>query len=373
LQDRRVRLLLSTKEKGYKQDLTDANLRGTNLTGVTLEGATLRRAILSDALLTNAILKDATLTEAQAVNADFTGACLTGATLEAWNIDSSTTLKNIDCEYVFLRETPDAKGSRERRPHNPDKVFQPGDFEKFFKEMLDEVQILIRNGIDPIAFRAAFQQIMEQNSDITHDAIKSVEKQGEDMLVTLQVPEGTDKGKVERDWDSGYQLGLKEGRTTALLESAPKFEKLAFLLAEKDITTIQRTEVMTGNDQGQRIHIRGSVNQSAVILGDHNTVTNQINQLGDSQTQAQLKDLLLQLTAAIEAELTLAEDEKADALAEVSELAAAGQAPNDGSMKKTAKRSLNVLKGITLGIGETTKLATTAKGLLEAIALLFSL
>ncbi|MGB7488507.1 MAG: hypothetical protein WA901_20100, partial [Phormidesmis sp.] len=160
---------------------------------------------------------------------------------------------------------------------------------------------------------------------------------------------------------------------TALLESAPKFEKLAFLLAEKDITTIQRTEVMTGNDQGQRIHIQGNVSQSAVSLGDNNTVTNQINQLGDSQTQAQLKDLLLQLTAAIEAELTLAEDEKADALAEVSELAAAGQAPNDGSMKKTAKRSLNVLKGITLGIGETTNLATTAKGLLDAITLLFSL
>ncbi len=134
LQDRRVRTLLSEPEKGYKQDLTDANLRGANLSGVTLEQAILRRAILSDALLSGAMLEGAILTEVQAVNADFTGARLTGATLEAWNIDSTTTLKNIDCRYVFLRETPDARGSLERRPHNPDKDFQPGDFEKFLKK-----------------------------------------------------------------------------------------------------------------------------------------------------------------------------------------------------------------------------------------------
>ncbi len=373
LQDKRVRMLLTVPEKGYKQDLCDVNLRGANLNGLTLESANLTRAILSDALLTNAVLKNAILTEAQAVNADFTGACLTGATLEAWNIDSSTTLKHIDCQYVFLREMPDARGSRERRPHNPDKVFQPGDFEKFFKEMLDEVQILIRNGIDPIAFRTAFQQLMEQNPDITKNDIKSIAKQGEDALVTIQVSKGTDKGKIERDFDNGYRKGLTEGRTAAMLESAPKFEKLAFLLADKDVTTIQRTEVMTGNDQSQRINIQGNVNQSAVTLGDSNRVSNQINQLGETEAQTQLKNLLNQLQAAIESEPALSEEEKTEALVEVGELAAAGQSPTDGPMKQAAKRSLNALKGITLGLDETTKLATTAKGLLNAIALLFSL
>ncbi|MEM8504113.1 MAG: pentapeptide repeat-containing protein [Cyanobacteria bacterium P01_D01_bin.1] len=373
LQDHRVRTLLSAKEKGYKQDLTDANLRGANLSGVTLEEANLTRAVLSDAILTGTVLKNAILTEAQAVNTDFTGACLTGATLEAWNIDSSTILKNIDCQYVFLRETPDEKGNRERRPHNPDKVFQSGDFEKFFKEMLDEVQILIRNGIDPIAFRTAFQQLTEKNPAITQGAIKSVTKQGEDVLITLQVPEEVDKAEVERDFDSGYQLGLKEGRTAAMLESAPKFEKLAFLLAEKDVTTIQRTEVMTGNDQSQRINIQGNVNQSAVTLGDSNQVSNQIGQLGETETQTQLKNLLTQLQGAIESEPSLSEEEKTEALVEVGEIAAAGQSPTDGPMKKAAKRSLNALKGITLGLDETTKLATTAKGLLNAIALLFGL
>lgn len=378
LQNYQIRLLLTTPEQGYKQDLTDANLRGANLSGVTLEQAILRRAILSDALLRDAVLEGAILTEAQAVNADFTGAHLTGATLEAWNIDSTTTLKNIDCRYVFLRETPDVTGSRERRPHDPDKLFQPGDFEKFFKEMIDEVQILIRNGIDPIAFRAAMKNIMEQNPKITQDSIRGYEKQGEDVLLTLQVPPETDKGKLERDWDSGYQSGLKAGREVAQLESGPKFEKLAFLLAEKNITNIQRTEVMTGNDQSQNIDVKGdftvTANNSVVSFRDTSgQVTNQITQLGDEPTQAQLKDMLAQLQAAIEGEPNLSEAEKTEALEEVKQIAAAGQAPEDGPMKKAAKRALNVLKGMTVGLGATTQFVTACHGLLPAIALLFGL
>ena len=380
LQDRRVRILLSEPTKGYKQDLTDANLRGANLRGVTLEQAILRRAILSDALLKDAVLEGAILTEAQAVNADFTGARLTGATLEAWNIDSTTTLKNIDCRYVFLRETPDARGSLERRPHNPDKMFQPGDFEKFFKEMPDEVQILIRNGVDPNAFRAALQNIMEQNPDITQDSVKAIEKQGADFLVTLQVPEGTNKAKVERDWDNGYQAGLKAGRDAGLLESAQEFKTFAALAVQRPITihNQNRNQAMTGNDQSQNIDVKGdftvTANNSVVSLRDTSgQVTNQITQLGDNPTQAQLKDMLAQLQAAIEEEPNLSEAEKTEALEEVKQIAAAGQAPQDGPMKKAAKRALTVLKGMTVGLGVTTQFVTACNGLLPAIALLFGL
>ncbi|MEM9089093.1 MAG: pentapeptide repeat-containing protein [Cyanobacteria bacterium P01_F01_bin.53] len=280
LQDRRIRTLLTIPEKGYKQDFSDANLRGANLSGVTLENAILRRAVLSDALLTQAILKGAILTEAQAVNADFTGAHLTGATLEAWNIDSTTTFQNIDCQYVFLREHPDDKGNRERRPHNPDKVFQPGDFEKFFKEMLDDVQILIRNGIEPIAFRAAFQKIMAEHPTITQDAIQSIQKKGPDLLMTLQVPSSIDKAKLEQHWDEGYQAGLKAGKAAGRLESADKIEQLAFAMAQNPPTiynTNQNTNKnVAGDDQSQTIDT-GDVNQSAVSMGDENTVSNQVS------------------------------------------------------------------------------------------------
>lgn len=272
LQDRRVRILLTTPEKGYKQDFSDANLRGAYLKGVTLEEANLTRAILSEATLENATLTGAILTEAQAINTNFTGACFTGTTLQGWSIDSTTILKNIQCDYVFLLEKPNALGDRERRPHDVNKRFQPGDFEKFFKEVLDEVQILIRNGGDYTAFCAAMQNILEQNPDITQNAIKGIEKQGQDVVITLQVPEGTDKGKIERDWDSGYQIGLKAGRDIERLENAPKLEKLVFLLAEQRIKIENRNELMTGNNQSQNIDVKGdftvTANQSVVSLRD---------------------------------------------------------------------------------------------------------
>jgi hypothetical protein len=84
--------------------------------------------------------------------------------------------------------------------------------------MLDTVQILIRNGVDPDAFRTAFEQVMAENPAITRESIQAMEKQGDDVLLTLQVPEGTDKAQVERSWDQGYQLGLKAGYTSGLLE-----------------------------------------------------------------------------------------------------------------------------------------------------------
>jgi len=130
---------------------------------------------------------------------------------------------------------------------------------------------------------------------------------------------------------------------------------------------------MTGDNQSRNINIHGSVSQSVVNAGDNNTLTQQINQLGDTDAQQQLKALLLQLESAINAEPSLSEAEKAEALEEVKEIAAAGQAPDDGPMKKAAKRSIAVLKSMTLGVGVTTKFVEACNGLLPAIALLFSI
>jgi len=279
LQDYRVRSLLTTPEKGYKQDLSNVNLRGANLSGVTLEQANLTRAILSNALLKNTVLKDAVLTEAQAVGADFTSACLTGATIEAWNIDSTTIFKNIDCDYVYLLAQPDAKGDRERRPHDPNKIFQPGDFEKLFKEIQDDVQILIRNGGDPVALRSAFKKIRENYPDLPEDTFQGFQRRDNDVLVTLKVPPGTDKAKFERDWDSGYQAGLQAGReeSAALLASAEKradsMEAIALTIAQNP-ATVHNTQTMTGQDNRQNIEVGGNVKDSIIGQGDDNRFTN---------------------------------------------------------------------------------------------------
>ncbi|MEM6717504.1 MAG: pentapeptide repeat-containing protein, partial [Cyanobacteria bacterium P01_C01_bin.147] len=200
LQDPRVRHLLVTL-KGANQDFSGADLRGTNLAGAELHGAN--------------------LTEAQCIGTDFTQAQLTGACLEGWNIDETTILKDVDCDYVFLKEQPDRYGNRERRPHNPDKIFQPGDFEKFFKEMLDTVQILIRQGIHPQVFKEALAQLMT-NYDLPDDAVQGFEKKGEDVLVTIAVPTDTDKGQFEQAFDELQALKLEAARTQGLLAGERK-------------------------------------------------------------------------------------------------------------------------------------------------------
>ncbi|MGG6298339.1 hypothetical protein ACQ4M4_28570 [Leptolyngbya sp. AN02str] len=38
-------------------------------------------------------------------------------------------LKDVECQYVFLREQPNERGDRQRWPQNPDEDFQVGEFE----------------------------------------------------------------------------------------------------------------------------------------------------------------------------------------------------------------------------------------------------
>ena len=212
-----VRDLLITRN-GYQKSYQDANLRGANLAGFNLEQANLKYANLSEATLTNANLKDANLTEIQALGTDFTSAYLTGACLESWNIDHTTKLDNVDCQYIFLLENPNHLGSRERRPHDPERVFQPGDFTKLYQEVINTVEILLRKGANPEAFREAFQKLMADNPNINHDSIKGIEKKGEDVLLTLEVPDETDKAEVEHQFFETYETRLKAATEKARLE-----------------------------------------------------------------------------------------------------------------------------------------------------------
>ncbi|NEN96294.1 MAG: pentapeptide repeat-containing protein [Moorea sp. SIO3I7] len=218
LADTAIRELL-VRGNGYNKSYVNGNLRGANLRGANLNKANLKLADLSEATLEDANLEWANLTEANCVGTDFTHAYLTGACLEAWNIDSRTRLTNVDCQYVFLLENPDNMGSRERRPHDFNRVFEPGDFDKLYKQITNTVQILLRNGVNPKAFRQAFQELMAENPEITGDSIQGIERKGNDVLLTLEVPEATDKGKVERQFFEVYEARLEAAKQTALLEA----------------------------------------------------------------------------------------------------------------------------------------------------------
>ncbi|WP_424096855.1 pentapeptide repeat-containing protein [Moorena producens] len=192
---------------GYKKSYVDGNLRGANLRGANLNSANLKCADISEATLEDANLEGANLTEAQAVGTDFTHAYLTGACLEAWNIDSTTRLTNVDCQYVFLLENFNPQGSRERRPSSGD--FEPGEFTKLFQEVLNTVDLIFQNGVDWKAFVTAFKKVQVENED-TELAIQSIENKGDGVVVVkVSVPPDTNKEKIHSDFTQNYEVALK--------------------------------------------------------------------------------------------------------------------------------------------------------------------
>ncbi|HEY9909673.1 MAG TPA: pentapeptide repeat-containing protein, partial [Thermosynechococcaceae cyanobacterium] len=382
-----VRALLVQPESGYEQSFAGLNLEGANLRGANLEGANLSRANLSHADL-HANLKNANLREVLATGTNFSDSYLTGACLESWNINSTTTLENVDCQFVFLLEQPNANGSRERRPHDPNKNFQRGDFEKYFKEMLETIQLLIRGGATPADFQAAFQAIM-QSHGVTFGDITGWERKGEDVLLTIQPPPHSDKGKLEADFDQALELRIEAARTAALLESekrrADDFKEVhlatvsnlsSFFSNLTFITNADSKAMTQSSDSSHKVEI-GSVggdfiaSGQALNLGEiSGTVTNTINELQQSAAPqaAELADLLKQLQSAIEAEPDLQPDDKAEALEQVGTLAKAGENPQDGTLKKLSNTAVKILKGTFSVLPDTAKLADAAGKLLPLIA-----
>lgn len=377
LQNSAVRELLVTRN-GYKKSYVSADLEGANLQGVNLDTANLTRANLSHALLRRAYLKDANLRETLVVGADFTRAYFTGACLEAWNIDHTTKLDQIVCQYVFLLNQQDEKGNRERRPHNPDVVFAPGDFEKLYKRIINTVQILMRDGINREAFAAAFQKLMQDNLDITLDSIQGIEKKGSDILLTIKVPQSANKAEIAQSFETTYRDRVRqlEAENEQLKLRSIDLKDIAIELARRptQVTNQLTAGDQTVNDNTQRnqiVSIGGNVIGSTINLGKINgAVSNAINQLPSTAaaTQPGIKEYLLELQATIKAEPTLLIEDKADALEGVKTLAEVAQDPQQPDKQSLARKAIKLLKGTVSALPDTAKLVEACRTLLPLIA-----
>lgn len=128
--------------------LEQANLRNTifreaELSKANLQRADLREANLEGADLSEANLSGANLIRTQALKTNFEGAIFTGACIKDWNINSETNLNDVICDYVYLKE-----GKQERRPHDPNKNFVPGEFTKLFQKTLERLNLMSESEIE---------------------------------------------------------------------------------------------------------------------------------------------------------------------------------------------------------------------------------
>lgn len=201
LSNSRVRDLLVT-HRGANQSYIGCNLKGANLENADLSDADLTAAELDNATLVGALLDRSNLTQVQALGTNFRGANLTGACLEAWNIDNTTQLDGIICDYVYLQGN-----QRERRPSSGE--FRSGEFTKLFQVALNTVDLIFRNGLDLQAFSTSLQKVKIENPNLDLELQSIENKEDGIVIVKVRVPEETDKAQIHADLTQNYHQAVK--------------------------------------------------------------------------------------------------------------------------------------------------------------------
>jgi uncharacterized protein YjbI with pentapeptide repeats len=374
---------------GRNKPYIGANLKGANLIGADLKEANFNNADIMGATFQGANLEWANLTLTQAVGTNFTKAQMTGACVEAWNIESTTILDNVDCRFVYLLEYPKpGTDDRERRPSSGE--FQPGEFTKLFEEVLNTVDLIFQNGIDWKAFVNAFKKVQVENGD-TELAIQSIENKGDGVVVVkVAVPDNADKEKIHSDFTQNYQLALAavEEKYKAVLQAkdeeinfhrqqSGKIPEMIISLANKPINVQIDNKVENENmtkDSSRKIEI-GNIGRDfnasgqALNLGEiSGTVTNTINELPSAPEPDKpgIKELLTQLKAAIESDTDLKPKDKEKALKQVKALAEAAQNPQE--KQDLADTAITMLKGTIAHLPTAAKLVEECGKLLPIIS-----
>ncbi|MBE9040149.1 pentapeptide repeat-containing protein [Oscillatoriales cyanobacterium LEGE 11467] len=192
--------------------LTNTDLFGADFTGAKLKRANLRKADLTEADFTEADLTGASLVDVQAIAANFEGATLTGACVSDWNINETTHLKDIVCEWIYLDSVITPAGKirfRERQPQDAQKNFAPGEFIVLFQSSAEIVELIFSDGIEWTAFLDTFQQL-ERELKHPKILIQAFEKKSDlTFVIRLQVPEDYDREEIDRYFNKEYNLRLK--------------------------------------------------------------------------------------------------------------------------------------------------------------------
>ncbi|WP_299413852.1 pentapeptide repeat-containing protein [Acaryochloris sp. IP29b_bin.148] len=202
--------------------LTQANLRGATLSGATLCRSILRRADCTWTELRWADMRGANLYETDlrwadmrgtdlkhssldaviAIATDFTGATFTGASIENWKISNDTKLEDVECGYIYLKSA-----QRGRHPLSGD--FIPGEFRNLVQKSWKTIDLIFVDGIDWLAFVAAFQSL---NTEFSQDDIniQALEKKaGGVFVIRLEVSGDANHEMIEAQAKQYYLAQLK--------------------------------------------------------------------------------------------------------------------------------------------------------------------
>ena len=405
LKEAQVRQWLIEKKGDKNFDRKD--LRGVNLQGAILTDASFIGADLSEANLQDTDLSRAKLVQTQLDGTDFTGATLTGAFIEDWNITSSTVLNGVRCEKVFMRLPTKDDPEPHRKPDDDNKIFEEGEFVDFITPLLQTLDLYHNRVDDPRLIATAFQQLQENHPEAEIQTV-SVEVKGKNrdkLLLRAETTKEADRSELHAEYFTTYndlQALSPQELHLLLVERTKNYQNQIRMLKEMVSAAISRPGIHantyqaqgnTMSDKSSDIKIgdvTGGIgafaggdidgvagqNQTGVAGGNiSGQVTVTINKLPPSPEPDKpgIKELLVQLQEAIEAEANLDDEDKAEALEQVQTLAEAGKNPKEGAMKKAAKRATTMLKGIISGLPDAAKLAEACNKLIPMITKIFGL
>ena len=197
-----------TKAYLNRVNLNGADLNRVNLNGADLSEADLSEADLSGANLSGADLSGAFLSEAKALNTNFTRANLTGACIQDWNINPGTVFKEVICDYIYYKFDWDTKTYQDRRPRDPNKIFNAGDFQRLIETARETVDLIFSDGIDWKAFLESFHglQIESENGELSIAGI--LKKRDGTFVIQIDAPQNTDKAELENRFYQVYEQKL---------------------------------------------------------------------------------------------------------------------------------------------------------------------
>lgn len=229
LSNLKIRQLLIDR-KGNQENFNHLNLTKLNLQNANLAKASFIETNLSDTNLRGVDLSQAILVRTRLEDADLTGAILTGTRIDTWRIFKNTNLDRTICKYIYLRQSDLDNDNLERFPYQ--REFEKYEFSDFVYKLLNTLDLYHDRNFNPQVAINVLHSLSEGHQNNLE--IVGLEKQGNDIVLKLSVPESIKHQEFKQEYQSRYQttLNLLLSNSERLLPSSNVIEAQVSTLTE---------------------------------------------------------------------------------------------------------------------------------------------